>query len=306
MTINTLKQTFIILILSISLGSSQNPCGGKDFRAFDFWLGDWEVFNPEGKLVGTSNISIKLDSCMVYESWSGKGPYKGNSMNYFDRNEQIWKQKWLDNFAVSLEFEGLVIDNQMSYKCSSIDPKTRDTVYNIMTITKLTETEVKQVWKQSRDNEAWKVVFDGLYKRVRKDKSIAEVYKTFSKAYDTKDGALVGNLYLDNAYYLKPSGITVGSKAIVENFTDFFKRLESRNVQPKIEFKIIDRQIDSKLATDIGYYLLTYLEKDGKISQHSGRFTTTLLKGKDGRWKFLSDSYIDCTVEDYQNVKPIK
>ena len=306
MTINTLKQTLIILLLSITLGNSQNPCGGDNFRAFDFWLGDWEVFNPEGKLVGTSNISLKLDSCMVYESWSGNGPYKGNSMNYYDRNDEVWKQKWIDNFAVSLEFEGAVNDNQMSYKCSSIDPKTRDSVFNIMTISKITESVVRQVWKQSKDNVAWKVVFDGLYKRVRNDKSISEVYKTFSKAYDTMDGALVGNLYLKNAYYLKPSGITIGSEAIVDNFTDFFKRLQSRNVQPKIEFKIIDRQIDGKLATDIGYYLLTYLDNDGKTSQHSGRFTTTLLKGKDGQWKFLSDSYIDCKVEDYQNAKSLK
>ena len=37
-------------------------------RAFDFWVGAWDVFNPQGEQVGTNVIEKDLNGCMLVET----------------------------------------------------------------------------------------------------------------------------------------------------------------------------------------------------------------------------------------------
>jgi hypothetical protein len=47
---------FLVALLGLSLSAlAQTPtpaCTSPEYRAFDFWVGAWNVYAPNGKLVG--------------------------------------------------------------------------------------------------------------------------------------------------------------------------------------------------------------------------------------------------------------
>jgi hypothetical protein len=67
------------------------PCGTADHRAFDFWVGKWNVRTPDGKLAGTNRIE--------------RG-YSGESLNIYDAARKVWHQSWADSDGTLLVLEG--------------------------------------------------------------------------------------------------------------------------------------------------------------------------------------------------------
>ena len=45
-----------------------NPCSAAEFGQFDFWVGNWDVYNPRGQMVANSLIE-KVYGCGVRENW---------------------------------------------------------------------------------------------------------------------------------------------------------------------------------------------------------------------------------------------
>jgi hypothetical protein len=45
------------------------PCAAAEHRQFDFWLGDWEVRDATGKLVGHNGIEAAHNGCALIEHW---------------------------------------------------------------------------------------------------------------------------------------------------------------------------------------------------------------------------------------------
>src|SRR5918996_1555494 len=52
---------------------SPAPCAAPEYRQFDFWLGDWNVYNPAGALVGTNRVTREFDGCVLQEHWVAAG-----------------------------------------------------------------------------------------------------------------------------------------------------------------------------------------------------------------------------------------
>lgn len=83
------------------------PCAGPMHRQFDFWLGEWNVFNPDEVQVGTNVVTSELDGCVVTESWMGAGGIPGRSINTFDAETGQWHQMWTSaNFRQHLRMAG--------------------------------------------------------------------------------------------------------------------------------------------------------------------------------------------------------
>jgi hypothetical protein len=58
--------------LVTTLDQKRRPCMySESARQFDFWIGDWSVFNPQGQKAGTSMIQQIADGCGILENWSG-------------------------------------------------------------------------------------------------------------------------------------------------------------------------------------------------------------------------------------------
>lgn len=157
---------FLIAMIHSSLVPGQEekkPCATEEHNQFDFWVGDWEVFSPDGKLVGRNSIQKILGNCVVFENWvSSSGKYAGKSFNTYDANAGTWNQVWVDTGGSTIHFSGKRTGNvmQMHGEHGSGEEK----VHYEMNYTLNKDGTVRQLWRQSKDREKWDVIFDGLYK----------------------------------------------------------------------------------------------------------------------------------------------
>lgn len=71
------------------------------YHAFDFWLGEWEIYSPDGRFGGTNRIVKEEGGCLVTEHWTGPRGGTGQSMNFYDPVERRWRQVWVsDGFTI--------------------------------------------------------------------------------------------------------------------------------------------------------------------------------------------------------------
>lgn len=144
------------------------PCDRPECRQFDFWIGEWEVFNPAGQKVGESSIQLILNDCVIFENYSTRpfGPYEGKSFNIYDNRVKKWRQTWVDITGNQLELVGEFKDGVMDLRGETPAPGgSSGTVLNVVTWKKLPDGTVNQVWNQSTDGgKTWAKAFDGIYK----------------------------------------------------------------------------------------------------------------------------------------------
>jgi hypothetical protein len=134
---------------------------------FDFWIGEWDVMNPQGQQAGTNSIQQIVDGCVIFENWTGTGGFSGKSFNFYDAGKKKWRQLWIGNNGVPIDFEGEYKDGAMRYTSVSVNANGQKTLGR-MTFFNLGD-KVRQLWETSTDDgKTWTVAFDGMY--VRKNK----------------------------------------------------------------------------------------------------------------------------------------
>jgi tetratricopeptide (TPR) repeat protein len=141
------------------------PCEYSDkHREFDFWIGEWDVFNSQGQQIGTNVIQKFINGCVIYENWtSARSGYYGKSFNYYDPAAGKWKQNWVDAMGGIVWYEGDVKDGAMHFTGASIGI---DGVKQLaqVTLTPLPDGRIHHVINQSTDDgKTWSVYFDGMY-----------------------------------------------------------------------------------------------------------------------------------------------
>lgn len=145
----------LILILFFSFAMqethSQNknrtPCSAEPFKQFDFWVGNWNVYNVEDKLIGTNKIVKMSNACAIQENWESKtSNSKGTSYNYYNGLDKSWNQVWIDNNGGSLVLKGFFKNNQMILK-SDVVKNPKGNHYNQITWTQNSDGSVTQLWE---------------------------------------------------------------------------------------------------------------------------------------------------------------
>ena len=158
--------TLLLLIPMYTMAQNDNcKCCDANYKAFDFWLGEWNTYTPDGKLAGTNSIKKIQGDCVLVENWiSARAGYTGTSYNFYNASEKQWEQIWIDNQGQSLHLKG----NREGDKMILVSDKKKDQrgnpIYNRIIWTKNADGTVRQQWETSSDKQSWKTVFDGLYK----------------------------------------------------------------------------------------------------------------------------------------------
>lgn len=164
----------LLLLLTLSLVSgklnaqnnSKIPCQEKEYSQFDFWLGNWKVYDTKGKLIGTNNIVKLPNACGMQENWTSKtSPSKGTSYNYYNKSDNSWNQVWIDNSGFSLNLKGNYTDNKMVLKSTLVKGK-KGNFHHRITWSKNSDGSVTQVWDYV--SPAGKIIqeaFRGIYKK---------------------------------------------------------------------------------------------------------------------------------------------
>jgi hypothetical protein len=169
-----MKKSFTLLFIfsGFQLLHAQKPCSGPEYRQFDFWVGEWEAYNPKGQKAGDSKISFLLDSCTILEEWTSasvqKGlKYAGKSYNSYNAKQKRWQQYWIDNSGNITEyFNGHYEPGKMIVETEN--KKINDTTWLIqkMTFHNLGPDKVRQHGENSNDGgKTWTTSFDLEYRR---------------------------------------------------------------------------------------------------------------------------------------------
>lgn len=132
----------------------------------------------------------------------------------------------------------------------------------------------------------------------RASEAIDKLYQQFRESYATLDVDLVTSLYSPDAHYLtgNPDQATMTDRIpIRESFANYFEWAENNDMDLRISFRIIKREIDDSLAFDVGYYLIQSKKRAAEVFPEDGgvgKFVTTMKLQEDGNsWKFMVDGF---------------
>ena len=284
---------FILLIAVACYGNilqaQKPPCSNSFYRQFDFWIGEWEAFAPNGKKGGDSKISLMLDSCTILEEWTSTGlqnglRYAGKSYNMYNAAKKRWQQYWVDNTgSITQYFNGHYEEGKMIVQTDN--EKVNDTLWQIqkMTFYNLSPNKVRQHGETSSDNgKSWVTSFDLEYRR--KINNITAIVDSVLRGME--DNYNKGRHRILASYYAY-NGKVVGKNVEIngkDNLVAYWKNL----VQLGGTWKLTNEKTE-KTGEQIwqkGISVIT--DKDGK--EHKVNFTLVFIN-EDGLWKILQDAY---------------
>lgn len=134
-------------------------CSSPDHRAFDFWIGEWDVHDPRGEKVGENTISRIENGCALHERWRSAEGGTGQSLNYYDASTGKWYQTWVATSGRPLRLVGGPEDGSMVLGMET------PAVHHRITWTPGADGSVRQHWEISRDaGQTWETAFDGEYR----------------------------------------------------------------------------------------------------------------------------------------------
>ncbi|KZN30965.1 hypothetical protein N480_03135 [Pseudoalteromonas luteoviolacea S2607] len=152
----------ILLAVSMAAINAQAaPCDDKQYREFDFWIGDWQV-ESNGKLAGTSKISKILDGCVLLEEYKTPTGYQGKSLNIFNKASGKWHQTWTDNTGLLLQLEGEFSKGRMTLRGETKESNGTIKKHEIIW-EKTKQNTIHQHWRTSSNSQSWTTEFYGIY-----------------------------------------------------------------------------------------------------------------------------------------------
>ncbi|MBV7270003.1 tetratricopeptide repeat protein [Winogradskyella luteola] len=163
---NSLRDNERFKTISKNMYKRANPCKfDENYRKFDFWFGEWEVYS-QGQKIAESSITNTNGDCGILENWRPTNSNGGNSISYYDSTDKKWKQNWVANGSVSH------YEEPENYKDGNMQliAKSDNVWYKMVYTRNEAEDTVRQTLESSTDEgETWTISFNGLYKRKQKD-----------------------------------------------------------------------------------------------------------------------------------------
>lgn len=154
-----------------SAPSAKKPfpaCASDNHRAFDFWIGTWDVTAVgQDQPSAVNRISREHGGCVLREDYRTSGGYTGMSMSFYDSARDIWHQTWMGGDGAALFIEGGLNKQGEMVLSNRNTPCYKDGMpINRITWTPHADSSVRQHWQASKDGgKTWTTVFDGLYVR---------------------------------------------------------------------------------------------------------------------------------------------
>jgi hypothetical protein len=145
-----------------------STCDEPQRREFDFWLGEWDVHDPDGNLAGRNRIVALFDGCGLREAWEGASGFRGTSLNAWSPQTGRWHQTWMDSSGLLLRLDGGLQDGVMVLEGEAPLPGQGARVLHHRISWSRPEGDpdrLRQHWEVSSPVGTWQTVFDGRYRR---------------------------------------------------------------------------------------------------------------------------------------------
>lgn len=135
-------------------------------QAFDFWVGEWEVFNPSNQKMGDSKIEKILKGGVILENWSGAAGFTGKSFNHYHIDSGKWIQYWVDQSSSRIHYEGNFNQELNAIVFYAVTESKNDPPIRKLTFFDLSPDSVRQFSEVRSNGEAeWSTEYDFTYIR---------------------------------------------------------------------------------------------------------------------------------------------
>ena len=142
-------------------------CTSPEHRAFDFWVGEWDVY-PAGsdKLAAHSKIERLYGGCAIRENWMPLSGAAGGSLSSYATDDRRWRQTWVDGSNSRVDFVGGLVGDKMVLvgDWKGVNGPGKDAMIR-MTYSRNADGSVRQLGEQSLDfGVSWGPNFDFTYR----------------------------------------------------------------------------------------------------------------------------------------------
>lgn len=155
----------MLMLTGTSLAAQTPTPEPPEMHQFDFWLGDWDVFDGQGNPGGKSHIESIAEGKGLLENWTDSTGTTGKSLNTYNAGKKCWQQFWVGNGTPVLELSGGIVDGSMVL-AGARRGKGGVEVTDRIVWTPRADGSVRQHWETSVDGgKTWKEAFEGIYRR---------------------------------------------------------------------------------------------------------------------------------------------
>ncbi len=156
---------FAIIFPLLTFSQNECACCTPEHDQFDFWLGDWVVFNEKGEKIGENLVEELENNCLISENWKGSNGGSGKSFNYYDPETELWNQLWISSSGNILKLKGVAQADKMTLKSELIE-NGKGQYYHQITWTKNPDGSVTQLWEiLDKNEEVINESFKGIYRK---------------------------------------------------------------------------------------------------------------------------------------------
>ena len=145
----------------------QSPCATQPHYAdFDFWVGEWDVFNLKGQKAGENSIRKEEGGCLIVERWRSAGGGTGQSYNFYNPVTEEWRQLWVSPGAIIDYTGGLTDSGAMRLEGEIFYPANGQRADFFGEWTPQEDGSVRQHFEQfNAETGEWTPWFTGIYRR---------------------------------------------------------------------------------------------------------------------------------------------
>ena len=141
-------------------------CDTPEHRQFDFWIGDWDVYDA-GDAKPSMRIQVEkiLDGCALRETYKDVNGMLGESINVYDASRKLWHQTWATSRGQVLYLDGKLENGRMGFTATEQTPQ-GTVLWRAVWIPQ--GGEVRETAETSSDGgKTWKQRFDIVFRKHR-------------------------------------------------------------------------------------------------------------------------------------------
>jgi hypothetical protein len=152
-------------------GASAKPspgCNIPDYRQLDFWLGDWDTFDPgdSATSVARAHVDLIAAGCAVHELYEQTDGLIGDSILSFDPVRKLWQQTWVTNYGSLMVISGRFKDGVLTLQGTMHFASGKAALQRITW--KAERNGVRESSVMSKDGgKTWQPAFDVLFLKHR-------------------------------------------------------------------------------------------------------------------------------------------
>ena len=271
-------------------------CATPSFHSFDFWLGDWEVFDIGSPVkVAHARITSVLQGCVIREEYEGVDGRAGQSLTTFDTSKNLWHQTWMTNTGTLLQIEGRFENGEMVLSGKNQQGEI------VRGMWKPVNGEVRETAVKSTDGgKHWEPWFDLVFRRASRTGSnlavdntedqstVAALDTQYQEAVKNNDIATMGKILADDFTLVTSSGKVYTKIQLLE---------EARQGRITYEHQE-DNEKNVRVWGDTAIVTAFLWEKgtdSGKSFDHKLWFSDVYLRTPTGwRYVFAQSAYRNC------------